>query len=132
VILRVDPSTALPVYEQIRAQIATMIATGTLEPGTQLPTIRQLAADLGLAKGTVSKAYEELMREGAIVSRGRHGTVVNRPPSRLGARELARRLDEASTQFALEIRQLGVDDRTAHDHLDEALARLREGPAGPH
>jgi GntR family transcriptional regulator len=123
-ILRVDPDAALPVYEQIRTQIATMIASGALAPGTQLPTIRQLAADLGLAKGTVSKAYEELVNDGAIVSRGRQGTVVNGPPARLGAREVTRRLEEASERFALEIRQLGADADTAHRHLARALARL--------
>jgi DNA-binding transcriptional regulator YhcF (GntR family) len=54
-ILRVDPSSAVPAYEQIRAQMRLMIASGTLAEGTQLPTIRQLASDLGLAKGTVSR-----------------------------------------------------------------------------
>ena len=56
-ILSVDPDRALPVYEQVREQIKRMVAAGTLQAGTRLPTIRQLAADLGLAKGTIERAY---------------------------------------------------------------------------
>jgi DNA-binding transcriptional regulator YhcF (GntR family) len=46
-IVRIDPASAVPVYEQIRAQIVLMVASGTLAPGTQLPTIRQLASVVG-------------------------------------------------------------------------------------
>ena len=49
-ILSVDPERALPVYEQVREQIRRMVAAGTLTPGTRLPTIRQLASDLGRTK----------------------------------------------------------------------------------
>lgn len=51
--LRVDSTLALPVYEQIREQVVRMVLAGTVEPGTRLPTIRQLANDLQLAKGPV-------------------------------------------------------------------------------
>ncbi len=59
-IIRVDPGSPTPPYEQIRAQLATMIEAGTLAAGTQLPPIRQLAADLGLATNTVARAAERL------------------------------------------------------------------------
>ena len=54
--LRVDSTLPLPVYEQIREQVVRMVTAGTLTPGTRMPTIRQLASDLELAKGTVAKA----------------------------------------------------------------------------
>jgi DNA-binding transcriptional MocR family regulator len=76
VIVHVDPADPTPVYEQLRAQVARMVAVGALAPGTQLPTIRQLASDLGLAKGTVAKAYEALLRDGVVESAGRRGTIV--------------------------------------------------------
>ena len=78
-LLIVDPSNPLPVYEQLREQIVRMVAAGTLEPGHRLPTIRQLAADLGLAKGTVSKAYEKLESDSVIATRGRKGSFVLEP-----------------------------------------------------
>ena len=79
-IIRVDPGSPTPPYEQIRAQVATMIEVGTLPPGTQLPPIRQLAADLGLAANTVARAYRELELEGFVTSRVRHGTTVAARP----------------------------------------------------
>jgi GntR family transcriptional regulator len=116
VIIQVDPGSPTPPYEQIRAQVATMIGVGILPPGTQLPPIRQLAADLGLAANTVARAYRELELEGSVVSRVRHGTtVVERPP--LGRTEVRRRVDEAARAYAAIARQLGVD-------ADEAAARL--------
>ena len=75
-VLDVDVSSAVPPYEQIRSQISDAVALGLLERGGRLPTIRQLAADLGLAPGTIARAYRELEAAGLIVSRGRHGTFV--------------------------------------------------------
>ena len=75
-IIEVDPGSPTPPYEQIRHQLAQMIGAGTLAEGTQLPPIRQLAADLGLAANTVARAYRELEHEGLVRSRVRHGTVV--------------------------------------------------------
>jgi DNA-binding transcriptional regulator YhcF (GntR family) len=80
-ILRVRTDSPVPPYEQLRAQIATMVASGVLAPGARLPTIRQLASDLGLAGGTVTRAYRELERDGVITGRGRHGAYVRERPA---------------------------------------------------
>jgi len=128
-ILRVDPSDSTPVYEQIRAQLLTMISTGSLEPGVQLPTMRQLASDLGLAKGTVSKAYDALLRDGAIVSRGRHGTCVANRPRALRPTERAARLDAAANTLALAAIQLGVNPDEAIQHFNLAWERIQAGAA---
>lgn len=63
-------------YEQIRWQVTEMIASGELSPGMQLPTVRALAADLGIAVNTVGRAYSELEAAGLVRSARRHGTVV--------------------------------------------------------
>lgn len=76
VLIDVDPTGAVPVYEQIRSQLAEMIRTGALPAGFRLAPIRQLAADLALAPGTVARVYRELEADGLVVSRVRHGTVV--------------------------------------------------------
>ena len=78
--ISVDLDSATPAYEQIRAQIAALIALGALEPGTRLPTVRRLAADLGIATGTVARAYRELEQPGLIETRRRNGTVVAGTP----------------------------------------------------
>jgi DNA-binding transcriptional regulator YhcF (GntR family) len=103
-----------------------MISAGTLTPGTQLPTIRQLASDLGLAKGTVSKAYEALFHDGAIESRGRHGTIVASRPRTLGSAEITARLAEAAEQLALTARQLGATSAEAVSAFTIAWRRLKD------
>jgi GntR family transcriptional regulator len=74
--IAVDVASPTPPYEQIRAQIAGHVAAGLLVPGARLPTMRALAADLGLAVGTVARAYAELESAGLVASRRRTGTVV--------------------------------------------------------
>jgi len=74
--ITVDNSSPVPPFEQVRAQLATQIADGLLVPGTRLPTVRQLADDLGLAVNTVARSYRELEAAGMVETRGRGGTVV--------------------------------------------------------
>ena len=79
--ISVDLASATPPYEQIRTQISSLIVLGALEPGTRLPTVRRLAADLGIAAGTVARAYRELEQSGLIDTRRRNGTVVAGTPA---------------------------------------------------
>jgi len=125
VILRVDANSPVPVYEQLRAQICIMVAAGTLAPGIQLPTIRQLATDLGLAKGTVNKAYDELLRAGVAVSDGRRGTRIAPLAAPSDEHANARELADAAERFAVTVHQLGVRDPQARAALDIALRRIR-------
>ncbi len=72
-----DPT---PPYEQLRRQFCLLIGTGTLSPGVRLPSLRQLAGDLGLAVGTVARTYRELETAGLVDSRRGAGTrVADRP-----------------------------------------------------
>lgn len=75
-IISVDTRSPVPPYEQVRAQVTDHVAQGRLAAGSRLPTVRQLAKDLGLAVNTVARAYRELENTGVVVSRGRHGTFV--------------------------------------------------------
>lgn len=74
--LRIDDSTDEPPYEQVRRHIAAAVAAGTLGPGHKLPTVRALAAELGVAAGTVARAYRTLEMDGLIETNGRKGTFV--------------------------------------------------------
>jgi len=73
----VDPASGTPPFEQLRRQVAAMVAEGTLAPGSRMPTVRRLAADLGLAANTVARAYRELESDGVIATHGRKGTFVS-------------------------------------------------------
>lgn len=72
----VDLRSGVPPYEQIRGQVAAAVTAGLLAPGAHLPTIRALAAGLGVATGTVARAYAELEAAGLVTRRRRTGTVV--------------------------------------------------------
>lgn len=74
--LVIDPDSGVAPYEQIRSQIVAAVRAGDLKPGAQLPTVRRLADDLGIAPNTVARSYRELERDGVIETRGRNGSVI--------------------------------------------------------
>jgi DNA-binding transcriptional regulator YhcF (GntR family) len=115
--LTIDPDDRTAPYEQLRQQLITAITSGELAPGTKLPTVRRLAADLGIAPNTVARTYLELDREGLIETRGRQGSFVAR-------REQAQQPDEArraADAYAQLIRRLNLDDNTALGLIRSAL-----------
>ncbi len=118
-LLIVDPSMPLPVYEQLREQIVRMVASGTLEPGHRLPTIRQLAADLGLAKGTVSKAYEMLESDAVIATRGRKGSFVLGPQENTAVDRISG-LAQPIDALVVTAKQLGADIDEVRAAFDKA------------
>ena len=109
--ITVEHDSPTPPYEQVREQIRARVDDGSLAPGTRLPTVRGLAAELGLAANTVARAYRELEGLGVIETRGRAGSVVTGAGTDRAARE-------AAQEYAEKLKALGVD-RT------EALALVR-------
>jgi GntR family transcriptional regulator len=73
-LLAVDPDLAP--FQQIMDQLRSLIECGELRAGDTLPTVRQLAGDLGVAPNTVARAYAELQEQGLVTSDGRRGTWV--------------------------------------------------------
>lgn len=71
-----DAASAVPPFEQLRTRIAALVADGDLVHGARLPTVRQLAAELGLAANTVARSYRELEADGVLATQGRRGTFV--------------------------------------------------------
>jgi len=121
VILHVDPASAVPPYEQIRSQVATMVVTGVLPAGVRLPTIRQLSKDLGLAGGTVARAYRELEADGVVATRGRHGSFVAEMNGKAQRGVPDEALADAAQAFAVRARQLGADSKSALKLAQEAF-----------
>lgn len=76
-ILKLDYNSDIPIYVQLRNQIVIGIGVGGLEYGERLPSVRQLADDLGVNAMTVNKAYAILKNEGFISIDRRHGAKVN-------------------------------------------------------
>jgi DNA-binding transcriptional regulator YhcF (GntR family) len=89
--MRVDAQASRPLFDQLRNQIIEAIRAGTLPPGARLPTVRELAGELGLAVNTVARAYRELEIAGIVETRGRFGTFVARAdPSDIAMASAAR------------------------------------------
>lgn len=102
--VRADDPT--PPFEQLRSQIAAAIASGVLVAGTKLPPVRQLAGDLGIATGTVARAYKELEQSGLVTTGRRAGTTVIGRPS--GSAESA--LNSLAGTFIAQARSIGASD----------------------
>lgn len=117
--IEIDLGSSVPPYEQIRLQVVAHVSAGHLRAGDRLPTIRALAADLGVATGTVARAFRELEQSGVVVTRRRTGTVVadGTPAPDTG-------VQDAATRFVAVARAAGLDD-------DEALAAVRGALLGP-
>jgi GntR family transcriptional regulator len=82
----VDSDSPTPIYAQLDRSIRAAIATGELEPGSQLPTVRQLAVDLAVNANTVARVYAQLERDGILETRRGVGTFVRDVPSPQPAR----------------------------------------------
>lgn len=101
----IDTTSPVPPFEQLRVQIARMTAHSELEPGTKLPTIRQLSIELGLAPNTVARAYRELESDGVIVTEGRRGTFVH---SATFPRDVSKAVTPLATDFVRAARRAGL------------------------
>ena len=115
-IVEIDAAAPVPPYEQLRQQVTALVASGGMPPGVRLPAIRQLADDLGVAPGTVARAYRELEADGIVVTRGRHGTVVAEGATQQTAPPAD--LLTAARRYATAARRSGAD-------LDAAVAAVR-------
>ncbi len=78
--LRIDPDSTVPIYLQIVHAIKHQVATGRLKPGTQLPTVRELATSLRINPNTVARAYDQLDNDNVITTQQGRGTYVRERP----------------------------------------------------
>jgi len=116
-----DPSADEPVYRQIVDRIWLEVVTGTLEIGERLPTVRQLAVDLGLRPDTISHAYGELEALGVLVTRPGKGTFVGLRSPDGSALERRAQLDRLCRDVLDQSTALGL----ALDDVIEALMERR-------
>lgn len=116
-LLSIDLPSEIPIYVQVKNQIRLAVERGDLVPGEQLPTVRELALELGINANTVSRIYADLEREGYLARRRGIGTfAVDRsehpPPELPGSAQLAETLRQ--------LRALGYSQR----HIIEMTAEL--------
>jgi GntR family transcriptional regulator len=115
----VDTENGVPPWRQVHDQVIRAVTAGALPEGARLPPIRQLARDLGLASGTVARAYRELEAAGWVATAGARGTVVTLPS---GRPDRAALLAAAAAEFASQARDLGADEAAAMAAVRAAYA----------
>jgi DNA-binding transcriptional regulator YhcF (GntR family) len=118
--LNVDQALPEPPYAQLRSQVVAAISAGSLVPGAKLPTVRALADQLGVAPGTVARAYKELEADGVIETRGRGGTFVS-----FAEDPLRQQAQRAAAAYAAQVRSLGITDDDAARLVADALRARR-------
>ena len=123
--LTIDADAGTAPFEQVRIQIAAAVAEGRLDAGTKLPTVRQLASDLGLAANTVARAYRELEADSVISTHGRRGTfvrseVVDEATGHSAAADSARM---AAADYVQSVRRLGLSSPEALRLVENAWSK---------
>jgi GntR family transcriptional regulator len=114
-----------PMYLQIMEQIRQRIAVGDWEAGRPIPSIRQLAVDIGVSVITVKRAYLELEREGVIVTRQGKGSFVasgSEVGTRIRERELAQYVEQAARTAAL----LGLSPKDLEKRIRATYDRVTD------
>jgi len=120
--LKLDMSSGVPVYRQIIDSVLGGIASGTLLPGNQLPTVRQLAVDLSINPNTVVRAYRELEIRGILTTQQGTGTFITDKEVKPDDVERQRRM----AQFVRELlARAGAEGITIED-LQQYLQALKD------
>lgn len=115
--ISVDSTDKTAPYQQVRQQILTAISKGKLKAGTKLPSVRALAEQLGLAVNTAAKVYKELEAGGAVVTRGRHGTIVQATDDE-GSIAVA----DAASELAAVATRWGIGEKAALAYVKAAFS----------
>lgn len=112
----IDAGSTEPPYRQLHDGVLRAISDGRLTPGAKLPTVRGLAAHLGLAANTIASAYRALEADGAVEGRGRAGTFVS-----LGDDPVDAAARKAALEAVERLRSLGVTGERAERLLTETV-----------
>ena len=120
--LSIDRQLDEPVYEQVAQQVRRMVVSGDLEVGTNLPSVRQLARDLGVSLNTIARAYRSLEADGFVQIRDRAGVTVLAPSQR-NAPQQELLLQELREQME-RLWQAGMSAERMQQVLEREVARL--------
>ena len=118
-IVDIDPADKTPIYAQLERGLRAAVATGRLQPGDQLPTVRQLAVDLRVNANTVARVYAGLERDGVLETRRGVGSFVT------ATRQQARPPAEHSKRLRAFVTRALADAAAAGFTRDEVVAELQ-------
>ncbi len=122
--IQLDERSSKPLYEQIIEQFKLLVMRESLRPGDAIPSVRRLAAELGITPSTVAKAYQELERQGVIETIRAKGTFI--------AKEVEIRMDDKKVfslrnslkSIALELKMMGYTREQAMELMAEVYEEI--------
>jgi GntR family transcriptional regulator len=122
--LRIEKGSAVPISRQIAQQIGSLCAAGSLAPGDRLPSVRELARDLGVNQNTILRVYERLCGDGLLEMRQGQGTFVALMAKKNASPGQRKRLIEELRQLARQGIALGLSTEEFHELVSIALDEL--------
>ena len=121
--IRVDATSFVPIYEQIKQGIVRLVATGRLKVGEPLPSIRDLAAEIIVNPNTVARAYRELEQGGLVLTqKGRGSFVADRARPDMD-RDIKVHLGQAMDEAIAEARRFDLDAGAIRELFEDRLRR---------
>lgn len=127
ILFDVDARGGVPIYVQLVDQVRRAVEAGVLAGGDRLPTVRDLAAELGVAPNTVVKAYGELQRDGVISSRPGVGTVISYDVEEKTREARVEALYGRLTTLVRDAATLGVTEDDLWERVDREFERIARG-----
>lgn len=124
-LIRLDPRSAEPIFEQIVFAVKTALARGTATPGEKLPSVRELARDLAINPNTVVRAYEQLERDGVVVRRQGSGCFLSDRGSELGLAQRRRQLQDLLRRAATDAFHLGFTAEEVRAAMEQSLDQVQ-------
>ena len=123
--VQIDPMSRVPIYEQIKSQLERFILTGTISPGEQIPSVRNMSLELSVNPVTILKAYSELDSQGLIHSVPGRGYFVCDGAREAISKKKALLLDAVS-DMAAEMALAGIPEEMLLERISAAYRALRD------
>jgi GntR family transcriptional regulator len=120
-VIKVDPASFIPIYEQIKKEIFRLVATGRLKVHDPLPSIRDLAAEIIVNPNTVARAYRELEQDGLVSAQKGRGSFVARRPEPATDRDVKAHLSRVMDEAIAEARKFDLDESTIRWLFEERI-----------
>jgi GntR family transcriptional regulator len=128
--MRVDPKDVVPIWRQIEEGMRRLVVSGALAPAAVVPSVRDLARDLGVNPMTVSKAYQRLTDAGVLEVRRGEGTFVAAAPPKPAPGERTRTLKDAAGRYVTAALSVGVSLDEATRAVEESWTAVTRRPRG--
>lgn len=115
-----DIKSRLPIYEQIVNEMQAQVVKGILEPGDRVPSIRELAALLGINPNTVSKAYQELERLEILSTVKGRGTFITEQTGKMLSEKTLLDAKKRLKEAVIHLKVLGISETEINNWVKEA------------